>query len=170
MRRLVAGLVAAAVALTATAPAIADPPQRHGKYGHHDDRGYRDRDRDRHDRYDRYDRYGRHDRDYDNRDDRRDERYAYWRGYSQGYRDDWRSDWRYTDRGRDDWRWSSDRYRWAPGHYVHDYARYPVIHNYYGYRGYRLPPPGRGQYYIDRDGEILLVAAATGLIIWALTQ
>ena len=40
------------------------------------------------------------------------------------------------------------------------------------YHRYRLPPPRYGQhYYRDHDtGEILLIAAATGLVLWALTN
>jgi Ni/Co efflux regulator RcnB len=102
------------------------------------------------------------------------------RDYRDGYRDarrDDRRDWR-DDRRRDS-RWDDrrDHRRWHRGdrfdrrvHYnyvvVNDYNRY------YDRRGYRLRDPGRGHYYVrdDRTGDILLVAAATGLILWALND
>lgn len=101
-----------------------------------------------------------HGRDY--RDDRR--------------RDDWRrDDWRRDDRRdyRGGWYDNHNNHRyWSKG----DYFRYrPSYSNYYvvdDYRSYRLPPPRHGQYYYrDRDtGDILLIAAATGLVLWALTN
>ena len=49
------------------------------------------------------------------------------------------------------------------------YNSYVVVSDYHRYR---LPPPRYGQhYYRDNDtGEILLIAAATGLVLWALTN
>ena len=102
------------------------------------------------------------DRD-DRRDDRRDNRYDNRRGDHRNERGWWDArnqhhDWRRGDR-------FDRRYQ---THYVvvNDYR------NYRDYRGYRLNPPGRGQYYVrnDNTGEILLIAAATGLVLWALTN
>jgi Ni/Co efflux regulator RcnB len=39
---------------------------------------------------------------------------------------------------------------------------------WYGYADYRLPPPPIGHHYVRVDGQTLLLAAATGAIIWAL--
>ncbi len=147
MRLIASTLMAGLIAASAVAPAFADPPR-----GHHD----RGRDRDR----------GRgHDRDWNDRD------------YRDGYRDSRRDD-RWDDRRHDryngrgwydtrgshhDWR-KGDYFRYRPS-----YSSYVVINDYYRYR---LPPPRYGQhYYRDNDtGEILLIAAATGLVLWALTN
>ncbi len=82
-------------------------------------------------------------------DDRRDQRRGYWD--TRGNNRDWGS-WRQLPRSR----------RHRESHYV-------VFNDY---RSYRLPPPRYGQrYYRDNDtGEILLIAAATGLVLWALTS
>lgn len=105
------------------------------------DRRDRDRDWDRHDRRDR-----------DWRDDRRH--------YRDGYRDG-RHNARHWKRG--------DRFD-RRVHY-----NYVVVNDYYRYRdhyGRYLGHPGRGHYYVrDNDtGEILLIAAATGLVLWALNN
>jgi Ni/Co efflux regulator RcnB len=92
------------------------------------------------------------------------------RDYRDGYRDSRRDD-RRDDRRRG---WSDDRgyHNWGRG----DYFSYRPRHSNFivvnDYHRYRLPPPRHGQYYYrDHDtGEILLVAAATGLILWALTN
>lgn len=149
MRLIASSLLAGLIAVSAVAPAFADQRGRGKGHGHNDRGG--------------------HDRDY--RDDRRRDDYR---------RDDWRRD----DHRRDDYRRDDNRYRggwydsrgdhryWSKG----DYFRYrPSYSNYYvvdDYRSYRLPPPRYGQhYYRDRDtGEILLIAAATGLVLWALTN
>jgi Ni/Co efflux regulator RcnB len=141
MRLVASSLLAGLVAVTAVAPAFADDDHRRRK----------------HDRRD-YDR-----RDWDDRD--------YRHGYRDGYRDDRHDDRR--DR-RDRRGWYDDR----GGH--HDWSRgdrfdrrhhtsYVVVNDYYRYR---LPPPRHGHYYYrDHDtGEILLIAAATGLVLWALTN
>lgn len=74
----------------------------------------------------------------------------------------------YDSRGNHrDWRRGDrfDRY---------SYNRFVVVdyRNYRDYRGYRLPPPRYGErYYRNNDtGEILLIAAATGLVLWALNN
>lgn len=91
------------------------------------------------------------------------------RDHRRDYRDDRRDDRRWDDR-RDHRRWHrGDRFdRRVNYNYivVRDYNRY---RDYYGRR---LPPPGRGHYYVrdDRTGDILLIAAATGLILWALND
>lgn len=94
------------------------------------------------------------DRDY--RDGRRDDR---WR---DNRRDDHRG-WRDNRGGYHDWR-RGDYFSYRPS-----YSNFGIVRDY-GY--YRLPPPRHGEYYYrdDRTGEILLVAAATGLILWALTN
>lgn len=93
------------------------------------------------------------------------------RDYRDGYRDSRRDDRRH-DRHRG---WDDDRGRnhnWGRG----DYFSYRPRHSNFivvnDYNRYRLPPPRYGQhYYRDNDtGEILLIAAATGLVLWALTN
>ena len=149
MRRIASLVLAGALALGATAPAFADPPRRHDREWN--DR--RDRDWDRNDRRDR-----------DWRDDRRGDRRE-WRDDRRNYRDGYR-DGRYNT-----------RYYWKRGDHfdrrVH--TRYVVINdynNYYDNYGYRLRAPRYGErYYRDNDtGEILLIAAATGLVLWALNN
>ncbi len=55
--------------------------------------------------------------------------------------------------------------RWSRGHYL--------PHAYYGptyvidYRPYRLAPPPYGHHWVRVDGDVLLVALATGLIVEA---
>ena len=143
MRRIASALMAGVLALGAAAPAFADPPRREWN----DRRDHR-RDRD-------WDRDHRRDRDW--RDDRRH--------YRDGYRDARRDDNRYY------------RNHWKRGDYfdrrVH--TRYVVVNdynNYYDSYGYRLRAPRYGErYYRDNDtGEILLIAAATGLVLWALNN
>ncbi len=103
-----------------------------------------------------------HDRDWNDRD------------YRDGYRDGRRDAWRRDDH-RDRRGWYDSRghhHRWKKGDYFSyrpHYSNYVIVHDYHRYR---LPPPRHGHYYYrDQDtGEILLVAAATGLILWALTN
>ena len=110
-------------------------------------RGHNDRGNDR----------GRgHDRDWNDRD------------YRDGYRDSRRDD-RRDDRGWYDTR--GDHHYWGRGDRF-DYRRhntYVVVNDYHRYR---LPPPRRGEYYYrdHNSGDVLLVAAATGLVLWALTN
>ncbi len=140
MRLIATSLAAGLIAFTSIAPAFAD--QR--------GRGHGDRDRRGHDR-DRYDR--------DYRDHRRDD----WR--RDHHRDDRRNQrgW-YDNRGaHHHWR-KGDYFSYRPRH-----SSYVVVHDY---NRYRLPPPRHGQHYYrdSSTGEILLIAAATGLVLWALTQ
>jgi Ni/Co efflux regulator RcnB len=144
MRLIASSLMAGLIAATAVAPAFADQRGR----GH-----------DRHDRRD--DR-----RDW--RDDRRDDR----RDWRDDRRDD-RRDWRDDRRERRGWYDSRGSHRdWGRGDYFRyrpHYSNFVVVNDYHRYR---LPPPRYGQhYYRDNDtGEILLIAAATGLVLWALTN
>jgi Ni/Co efflux regulator RcnB len=144
MRLIASSLMAGLIAVTAAAPAFADQRGR----GH--DRG----------------------RDYNDRD--------YRHGYKDGRRDEWRDDRRDDRRDRRDDRrdrrgWYDSRgshHHWKRGDYFHSrphYSNYVVVNDYHRYR---LPPPRYGQhYYRDHDtGEILLIAAATGLVMWALTN
>lgn len=140
MRLIASSLLAGLVAVTAAAPAFADNDHRRKN----DRRGH-----------------GGYDRDY------RD-------GYRDGRRDDWRRDnWRDDRRERRGWYDSRGRHHhWKRGDYFNHrphYSRYVVVNDYHRYR---LPPPRYGQYYYrDHDtGEILLIAAATGLVLWALTN
>jgi Ni/Co efflux regulator RcnB len=98
-------------------------------------------------------------RDWNDRDHRRD------------YRDDRRDDRRdYRDDRRHD-RW--DDRRWHRGdRFDRRDTRYVYVRDYRDYRGYRLRAPRYGEYYVrdDRTGEILLIAAATGLVLWALNN
>lgn len=142
MRLIASSLMAGLIAFSAVAPAFADQ------------RGRRDHDRRDNDRRDWNDR-----RD-DRRDNRRDDR----RWDRKHDRHD-----RYAGRG-----WYDNRgahHYWSRGHHFEPrrYSNYYVVNDY---RGYRLPPPRRGEYYYrDRNsGDILLVAAATGLVLWALTN
>lgn len=105
----------------------------------------------------------------------------YDRDYNRGRDHD--RDW---DRGRDhdrNWndrdhrRWDNNYRRWHRGDRFDRRINYNyvVVRDYDRYRDYygrRLPPPGRGHYYVrdDRTGDILLIAAATGLILWALND
>jgi len=99
------------------------------------------------------------------RDDRRDDRRDHRSDYRRDYRDDRRDDW------RDDRR---DHRRWHKGDRFDRRVHYVVVRDYHRYRdhrGYRLPPPRYGQYYARTNtGEILLIAAATGLVLWALND
>ncbi len=170
MRKLIHTLIAGALAFSLAAPALADPP-RHANargYDRGHDRDYRDNRRrdDRryesrkgdHRRYDKQRRYS------DNRDHHRDKR--------------WRDDRRYTNyryappvyvapRYTPPAYYAPRRHAWRPGGYLPHNTRYHVINDY---RRYRLAPPRHGHYYADVDGDILLVAAATGLIVWALNN
>ncbi len=145
MRLIASSLIAGVLALGAVSPALADPPRR-------DWNDNRNHDRDR-------------DRDWNDRD--------YRDGYKDARRDD-RRDYR-NDRG---WYDARDRHHdWRRGDRFDRRVqnRYVVVNDYRGYRdhrGYRLQPPRRGEYYVrnDNTGEILLIAAATGLVLWALSN
>lgn len=144
MRLIVSSLAAGLIAITAVAPAFAD--QRGRGHGRDHDRG-RDRDWNDRDYRDGYRDSRRDDRRYDRRhDDRRDQR-------------GW-----YDSRGSHHYWSKGDHFSYRPQH-----SGYVVVHDY---NHYRLPPPRYGQHYYrdSNTGDILLVAAATGLVLWALTQ
>ena len=142
MRLIASSLMAGLIAFSAVAPAFADQRGRG-----HNDRGH--------------DRGRGHDRDWNDRD------YRDGRGWDSR-RDDRRGD-RHNYRGWYDSR--GDHHYWGRGdrfeHRRHN--TYVVVNDY---NRYRLPPPRRGEYYYrdHNSGDILLVAAATGLVLWALTN
>jgi Ni/Co efflux regulator RcnB len=88
---------------------------------------------------------GHDDRRHDKRDDRRDDRR------------DYRHDARDGDRGR--------HLGWTRGDRV-TRDRYVVIERYRDY-GYRAPP--RGYQYVEIDGDVLMIAIATGVIFQILS-
>ena len=84
----------------------------------------------------------------------RSERDAYRDGREDGRRADERRDYR-------DW----NHRQWYRGDRFDRRVHYVVVNDYYRYH---LRPPPRGHYYYRTDaGQILLVAAATGLIVSA---
>jgi len=145
----------------------------------------------RHDRDDRGNRYSH--RDDRGRDDNRDHNRRDWRNDRERDHRDWRNDRRYDHRddhryNRWDNRWDNHRYdhrddrRYRSGYY--GYSRsYGYSHRgwhrggylpvaYYGYpyrissyRSYGLYGPPRGYYWARVDGDAVLTAIATGLII-----
>jgi Ni/Co efflux regulator RcnB len=143
MRAITSSILAGVLALSAAAPAFADPPRYNDYRGDYRyDRDYRDNNR-----------YDRNDRDY--RDGR-------WNNNHRG------KGW-YDNRGK--------HHKWNKGDRFdrYSYNRFVVVNDYRNYRdhrGYRLPPPRYGErYYRNNDtGEILLIAAATGLVLWALNN
>ncbi|HVY89398.1 MAG TPA: RcnB family protein [Hyphomonadaceae bacterium] len=83
------------------------------------------------------------------------------------------------DRGHDrnDRRWDHDRRydgRWDNRRHFYRGDRFDSRVRYtrvVDYRYYHLRPPRRGEYYVRTDsGDILLLAAATGLVLWALNN
>lgn len=164
MRMVMASLAAGLVAMGALAPALAEPPyeraERHGRGGHA--RDWRGPDRQLERDYDRSDQriagWGREGR-YDRRHSPPHDGWSYDRGWSGGqwfaYGSVYGSPY--------DWRRVADGYG-RPRH-----SGRVVITDY---RRYHLPPPRHGQVYYrdERTGEILLIAAATGLVLWALSQ
>jgi Ni/Co efflux regulator RcnB len=143
MRLIASSLMAGVIALSAAAPAFADPPRGRG---HDNGRGHNDR--------------GHNDRDWNDRD--------YRDGYRDGRHNDYRND-RWNGHGWYDTR--GNHHYWGRGDHF-DYRRhntYVVVNDYHRYR---LPPPRRGEYYYrdHNSGDILLIAAATGLVLWALSN
>lgn len=80
----------------------------------------------------------------------------------KGY-DDHRRDGRHDDRydRRDDYRHET-RHEWRRGERIDDRTHVVVIEHW---RDRGLPQPPRGHRYVQVDGEILLIAAATNLIV-----
>ncbi len=110
-----------------------------------------------------------HGRDHDRGRDRDRNDRDYRHGYRDGYRDDRRDDRRHRG-GWDDGR--GNHHNWRKGHYYSSrphHSNFVVVRDY---NRYRLPPPRHGQHYYrdSNTGEILLIAAATGLVLWALAQ
>lgn len=144
-KRLLNAALAGVLALSVAAPAMAE--DHHGGDRHFDSRYY-DRNSSRH--YDRDDH----------------------RGWDRGRRD-WDGDhdgWRHEAYERERWdrRWEHEdwrRHRFCAGEYL-PRTGYVVVNDYYRYR---LPPPRRGHYYARVNDDVLLVAAATGLVVWALS-
>jgi len=151
MRAITSTILAGLIALGATAPAFADPQRgNNNRY----ERDYRDNDRNR----------GGRDRDWNDRRDN-DKNWNNNRGRNDRYNG---RGW-YDSRGNHrDWR-KGDRFD------RNSYNRFVVVNDYRNYRdhrGYRLQQPRYGErYYRNNDtGEILLIAAATGLVLWALSN
>lgn len=97
------------------------------------------------------------------------------RGRDRDYRDNRRDNDRWNERGWRDNRGNHHDWRRGDRFDRRYQTRYVVVNdyrNYRDYRGYRLAPPRRGEYYVrnDNTGEILLIAAATGLVLWALNN
>jgi Ni/Co efflux regulator RcnB len=141
------------LALAAGSVALADPPRQTQDRGHDRQHDYRD--------------YGRQERggyDHDDRD-RREWRGGY-HGYSapRGYygppREYYAPRGYFAPRGYYGHRWQ--RGEWLPPAYR---ARYYYVPDYgrYGYRMY-APPPGC-RWVRDDDGDLLLMAVATGLVL-----
>ncbi|MDT8344931.1 MAG: RcnB family protein [Thermohalobaculum sp.] len=149
----------AGVSADIAVPAHAGQAALHAKDGRGDRRADRrdDRQDSRHDRRDDRQDY-RHDRR-DDRADRRQDRREYRADRRDGRHADREG---YRDGGRD-YRYRN-RWGYRPGYHV-PRERYVVIHDY-GYHGYRRPPYGHG--YVRIDGDVFLVALATGLIISAI--
>jgi Ni/Co efflux regulator RcnB len=142
MRLIASTLLAGVLTLGSVAPAAFAEPQR----------GHNSRDRDWNDNH-------RDNRRDDRRDDRRDNRY-------DNRRDNWN--------GRGWWDARDNHHNWTRGDRFDRrvQTRYVVVNDYRDYRGYNLRRPNRGEYYVRNNdtGEILLIAAATGLVLWALSN
>jgi len=140
MKKIILSAAAAAMTLASTA-AMAQPYSAYGQRGGYEQ--YRDSDRDGVSDRAEWNR----DRDHDGRPDQYD-RYDDRRGngYGHAYGHDYRG-----------------QGRWRQGQ-VFSYYRQPnyVISDY---RAYRLPPPRAGyRYYRSDNGDVLMVAIASGLI------
>lgn len=115
----------------------------------------------------RQDRGPRNDRGYDRGRDYRDDR-----GYNRGRQEQSRGR-RIEQAYRDELRYAPPRSRgntWYRGdRFDRRDTRFVIVRDY---RQYRLAPPRHGQHYYrdHRTGDVLLIASATGLIIWALTN
>lgn len=130
---------------------------------HDDDRHRQEWDRGRRDS--RYDRYRRTHRDFDR------PRYNDWRHVRHGYYfDSGYSQIVYSYYGRRYYWWSYDGWsrphrRWSVGYGIPSWLYWePLPWDLY----YRLPPAPYGCRYVYADGDILLVAIATGIILDAL--
>ena len=52
-------------------------------------------------------------------------------------------------------------HRYHKGETIRDIRSFLVV----DYRQRNLPPPARGQHYVEKDGQVLLAAIATGVIV-----
>jgi len=135
--KLLSSMLLASALVTCSGLAMAQPD--------HDDHGWHDQDHGRghghgHDRGDDRDRYDDRDRDYGRYDDDRPGR-----GHGRGHERDW----------------VPPGHRWERGH-RYDGPIY-VVHDY---RSYHLRTPPRGYRWVrDDDGQYLLVAITTGIIL-----
>ncbi len=188
MRNLFKVLAAGALALSIATPAFADPPrngrgngpqfQDQNRGNNHS--GRRDNNR-RDDRRDHARRDNRRDRDWNN-DQRGRRDYADNRKNNRRYEPPRYVAPRYvapryvSPRYVPPPRYSAPRYSdysyyqapgWYVGQHIPHYTQYRPVNDW---RHRRLPPPRRGHYYADVDGDVLLIAAATGLIVWALNN
>jgi Ni/Co efflux regulator RcnB len=84
--------------------------------------------------------------------------------YDDGYWRDYRNEDRAYDEGYRDGRRDG---RWEIGRELPRDTRYIVIRDY---DRYHLRPPPRGHYYAEVDGRILLIQAATQLVLEALSR
>jgi Ni/Co efflux regulator RcnB len=84
--------------------------------------------------------------------------------YDDSYWRDYRSEDRAYEQGYRDGRRQA---RWEIGHALPRGVDYVVIHDY---DRYHLRPPPRGHYYAEIDGRILLIQAATQIVLDALTR
>ena len=84
--------------------------------------------------------------------------------YDDGYWRDYRSDDRVYEQGYRDGRRDA---RWEIGRALPRGVDYVVIRDY---DRYRLRPPPRGHYYVEVDGRILIIQAATQIVLDALIR
>jgi Ni/Co efflux regulator RcnB len=84
--------------------------------------------------------------------------------YDDGYWRDYRSEDRAYEQGYRDGRRDA---RWEIGRALPRGVDYVVIRDY---DRYHLRPPPRGHYYVEVDGRILIIQAATQIVLDALTR
>ena len=84
--------------------------------------------------------------------------------YDDGYWRDYRSDDRAYEQGYRDGRRDA---RWEIGRALPRGVDYVVIRDY---DRYHLRPPPRGHYYVEVDGRILIIQAATQIVLDALIR
>jgi Ni/Co efflux regulator RcnB len=88
--------------------------------------------------------------------------------YDDGYWRDYRDEQRAYDEGfRDGRREGRLQARWEIGHRLPDDVDYVVVRDY---DRYHLRAPPRGHYYAEVDGRILLIQAATQMVLDALSR
>ena len=84
--------------------------------------------------------------------------------YDDGYWRDYRSEDRAYEQGYRDGRRQA---HWEIGHRLPRDVNYIVIRDY---DRYHLRPPPRGHYYVEVDGRILIIQAATQIVLDALIR